>query len=232
MSNTKTGFVDSLMESAKENPLAAILVGGGALWLLAGNEGVKRAARSATAAATPVVDAVQSAGTIFERSPPTAPDMNEDEVSFDVGAAVRRAGTRASDAMSEAAGKAKERLDEGISSARDALPGKQSFEKAQSSLADALERQPLLIGVVGLAIGAAVAGVFRRSHLEDDLMGQFSDQVKADLGTRTEAVTQSLREASDTLKAELGDLGEEALDRAKQAGLDAMDAARQATRAP
>jgi hypothetical protein len=36
------------------------------------------------------------------------------------------------------------------------LPGKETFRRAQSSLADLLERQPLVLGAVGLAVGAAL----------------------------------------------------------------------------
>jgi hypothetical protein len=47
------------------------------------------------------------------------------------------------------------------------LPGKEAFTKAQSSLTDLLERQPFVLGAVGLAIGAAVAGAFRISDVEN-----------------------------------------------------------------
>ena len=42
MSSTQSGFVDNLVEAARENPLAAALIAGGAFWLLAGNESLKR----------------------------------------------------------------------------------------------------------------------------------------------------------------------------------------------
>lgn len=80
---------------------------------------------------------------------------------------------------------------------------------------------------LGLAIGVAVAGAFRVSDLENEWIGEFSDDVKADLNTRAGAVSKSLREASDTLKAELGDTGAKAVDWVKQAGMDAADAARE-----
>ena len=83
-----------------------------------------------------------------------------------------------------------------------------------------------MLGAVGLAIGAAVAGAFRTSDLENEWVGELSDDMKADLKTRVGAVSQSLREASDTLKAEVSGIGAEAVDRAKQAGMDAADAAR------
>jgi len=95
-----------------------------------------------------------------------------------------------------------------------------------------LERQPLVLGAVGLAIGAAVAGAFRTSDLENEWAGELSDDVKADLNTRAGAVSQSLSQAADTLKAELGDTGVEAVDRVKQAGRDAADAAREKVKSP
>jgi hypothetical protein len=244
MSSTQTGFFDSLVSAVRENPLAAALIGGGAFWLLVGNEKLKSAARSATAAASPVVDIgernLRSAASGLQRTaaPPTAPEMDH-EGSFRVGETVRDAGSAASDAMSGAADKIRDRFDEGVAYAREnfsklgnPLPGNEALTKAQSSLADVLERQPLVLGAVGLAIGAAVAGAFRTSDLENEWIGELSDDVKADLNTRAGAVSQSLREGSDTLRAELSDTGAEAADRVKQAGMDAADAAREKVKSP
>jgi hypothetical protein len=150
---------------------------------------------------------------------------------------MRKAADAAADAISGTAEKVKGSLNEGVAYAQDALSeiadssaAKQAYEKAQSSLASAFERQPLLLGAVGVAIGAAVAGAFQVTALESETMGPLSDDLKNDLGKRTEAVAQSVREASDTVKAEFADLGNEALDRARQAGLDAVDAAREAAK--
>ncbi len=95
-----------------------------------------------------------------------------------------------------------------------------------------LERQPLVLGAIGLANGAAAASAFAISDVENDWVGDLSDGVKADMSGRAGAVTQSLREASDTLKAELQDTGAEAVDRVKQAGMDAIDAAREKVKLP
>ncbi len=64
----------------------------------------------------------------------------------------------------------------------------------------------------------------------DRLREQISDT--ADLNKRAGAVSQSLREASDTLKAELSDTGAEAIFRVRQAGMDAADAAREKAKSP
>jgi hypothetical protein len=240
MSGTQSGFFDSLTSAVQENPLAAALIGGGALWLLIGNDKLKGAASSAAAAASPMVDVgarnLRSAASGLHRTaaPPTAPEMDH-EGSLRVGETLRDAGNAASDAMSGAADKIRDRLDEGAAYARENLgklgPGKESLAKAQSSLADMLERQPLVLGAIGLAIGATVAGAFRTSDLENEWIGDLSDDVKTDLNMRAGAVSQSLREASDTLKAEVGDTGAEAIDRVKQAAMDAADAAREKVKA-
>ena len=154
------------------------------------------------------------------------------EGSFGLGESLRHASTAASDAMSKAADQIKDRFDEGTAYARDnfsklgeTLPGKETFSRAQSSLSDLLERQPLVLGAIGLAVGAAVAGAFRASDLENEWVGEYSDSVKEDLNERAGAVSQSVREAADTLKNEIKDAGTETFDKVKQAGIDAAAAA-------
>jgi hypothetical protein len=218
MSSTKTGFIDSLVSAARENPLPAALIGGGAFWLLAGSA-VKSAATSAAAAASPMVDIgarnLRSAAGSLQRTSAasTATEIDQDR-SFGVGETMREPRKAASEAISGGADKIRDRFNEGVTYTREnfrklsnPLPGKEALTKAQSSLADMFERQPLVLGAIGLAIGAAVAGAFQTSELENDWIGDLSDDVKADLNTRVGAVSQSLRESSDTLRAELSDAG-------------------------
>jgi len=237
MSSTQTGFLDSLMSAIRENPLSAALIGGGALWLLVGNEKLKNAANSAAAAVSPGADVVTPATSRLRRTvaPPTAPEMDHDG-SFRVGEGLRQAKDAASDGLSGAADRIKRRFDDGVAYARDNISNlsnplpKDAFTRAQSSLGEMLERQPLVLGVIGLAIGAAVAGALQASDLENEWVGEFSDDVKAELSTRAGAVSERLHEASDTVKSEFNDTAEEAVDRLKQAGMDAADAAREKAR--
>ena len=241
MSGTQGNFIDGLTAAARDNPLAAALIGGGALWLLIGNDRLKNAASSLAAGAVPLADAgaraQRAAASGFEKGYDAVRDgasRMQDEASRGVNESVRNARTAASDTMSNAADTISDRFDDGVTGAREmwdrlgrALPRKETLAQAQSSLSDLFERQPLVLGAVGLAIGATVAGALAKSSLENEWVGEFSDSLKADLTTRAGTMSQSVREASDTLKAEFEDAGAEYVDRVKQAGRDAMDAARE-----
>jgi hypothetical protein len=241
MSSTQTGFFDNLVAAAKENPLAAVLIGGGALWLMAGDDRIKGAARSTAAAASGVVDSgvstMRTTASALQRTaaPPTAPEMDH-EGSLDGSDTLRSA---ASGVLSGTADKMRAQFEDGVEMVRDGfakvgdqIPGGEAVSKAKSSLSDVLEKQPLVLGVVGLAIGAAVAGAFRTTAIENEYVGETSDEVKADLKTRVGAVSQALRESSDSLLAEVSDTGAEALDRIRQTGTDAVKGAREKAKLP
>jgi len=244
MSGSQGSFIDGLTAAARENPLAAALLGGGALWLLIGSDKLKNAAGSIASAAAPIADlgerAQRSAFSSWEDSYGSMRNRAsrmQNEASRGINETVRDARTATSDAMSGAAETMSERFDEGMAGAREmfdrmgrALPRKETLRQAQSSLSDLLERQPLVLGAVGLAIGATVAGALAKSSIEDEWVGDLSDGLKGDLKLRAGAVSQSVREASDTLKAEFADAGAEYADRVQQAGRDALDAGREKLR--
>ncbi|XSC43217.1 hypothetical protein ACF1BQ_035035 [Bradyrhizobium sp. RDT10] len=195
------------------------MIGGGALWLLIGNDKLKNAASSLTAAADTAARAQRAAASTFEDGHNSVRDRTsrmQDEASRGFNETVRNARSAASDAMSDAADTMSDRFDEVVAGAGEmwdrlgrALPRKHGLTHAQSSLTDLLDRQPLFLGAVGLAIGATVAGALAKSSLEDEWVGEFSDGLKADLNARVGAVSQSVSEASDTLKAEFEDAGAE-----------------------
>jgi hypothetical protein len=240
MSGSQGSFADGLAAAARENPLAAALIGGGALWLLIGSDKLKSAAGSVASAAAPLGDlgaqAQRSAASSWNDTY-GAMGNRASRMQEEAARGLYNARTAASDTMSGVAETVSERFDEGVAGAREmfdrlgrALPSKEALRHAQSSLSDLLERQPLVLGAVGLAIGATVAGAIAKSSLEDEWIGGLSDDLKADLKERAEAVSQSVREGSDTLKAELADAGAEYADRIKQAGHDALDAGREQVR--
>jgi hypothetical protein len=155
-----------------------------------------------------------------------------------LGDTLRDAKGAASDAVSNAADAVKDRFDEGVTYVREnfsklggVLPRTETIAQVQSSFSDLLERQPLLFGAIGLAVGAAFAGAFSTSDLESEWVGELSDSVKEDLNARAGAVSRSVREASDTLKAEVEDMGAETQERLQETARSGMDAVRESLKA-
>jgi hypothetical protein len=68
----------------------------------------------------------------------------------------------------------------------------------QNDLGALFERQPLVIGAVGLAIGAGIAAAFPTTEVESRLAGETSDQVKS----RTRRFASEQVESGRTLAAQ------------------------------
>jgi hypothetical protein len=69
------------------------------------------------------------------------------------------------------------------------------FAVAQSNIADLMDRQPLVLGAIGLGVGAAMAAALPSTAVEADLLGQAS----ADLQTRTREVAAEVTERAADL---------------------------------
>jgi hypothetical protein len=87
--------------------------------------------------------------------------------------------------------------------ARSASPGAASFGRsnsrvfaaAQSNIADLMDRQPLVLGAIGLGVGAAMAAALPPTAVETDLLGQAS----ADLQARARVVAGDVTERAAAL---------------------------------
>jgi len=233
MSNEKIGFFDNLVAAAKDNPLAAVLIGAGTFYLFTGTQKVMNAA-SAKAASPKDLHPLSSRSPLAarDRSPTTPRGHESEKTGSVVGETLRDVGGAASSAVSGTTDMIKDRLREGADYVRENIggPGEEALRKTQSSLADLFERQPLVLGILGLTAGAAMAGAFRTTVLEKDWMGELSDEVKADLTTRAGAVSQGLHGVVDKLQTELGEAGSEVVDRAKETAAQAANAAREAAK--
>jgi hypothetical protein len=144
-----------------------------------------------------------SNGPKFTNSPPTVPEMNHGSFPHQ-GHTLREATSAASEAVSDAANAIKDRFGEGVTHAREsisqaaeAIPTKETVAQVQSYLSDLLDRQPLVLGGIGLALGVAVASAFTASDLENEWVGEVSDRLKEDLKARA-GVSHGEQEALHT----------------------------------
>jgi hypothetical protein len=224
-------FISSLTESARANPLAAALIGSGALWLLFGTQRLKDMTGAMVNAARPVAD---------DEAPyvePKATPLSEraEAASETIAEQSRFAGQNLKDGVSSAVGAVREGFAEtvgqagaAISSVPNPIPSvKKGYATAQSALSGLLDRQPLVLGAVGVAIGAAMAGAVPVTSLENEWAGPSSDDIKADVQARAAAASTKVRSRIDDLASEGRGIAEDTVDRFKRAGQDAVAAARQ-----
>jgi hypothetical protein len=109
--------------------------------------------------------------------------------------------------------------------ARSASPGAASFGRsnsrvfaaAHSNIADLMDRQPLVLGAIGLGVGAAMAAALPPTAVETDLLGQASADLQARARVVAEDVTERAADLADgvttaiTREAKAQDLTTESL---------------------
>jgi hypothetical protein len=127
------------------------------------------------------------------------------DAASSLGGAVNRTGELVADSMSRAAN-GWSRDDEGGTSRQSTNSASGvagSFSSAQHALVDLFARQPLMLGAVGVAIGAAIAASLPLSYGENRLMGETADALKDRAGKLwdetkhrgTDLASQGLKEA-------------------------------------
>jgi hypothetical protein len=199
-------LVDRLNAAIRDNPLAASFIGAGLAWMLFG--GAKGFSKAAGLAAT-VGGAAKS----------TASDLGDalaggvTKAGTTVGAAVRRNASGALDAATSVVSdvsppaplKTIQAVSQPPSAADDGLAataaGRHYGPVIPSKLSEHLERQPLLLGVIGLGIGAGIASAFATTEAEGELMGHHGSAARKKMQDLTDDVkdraTQLISEVKD-----------------------------------
>ena len=199
-------WASNLGDSVKSNPMAAALIGAGVAWLMLGG--------SRDETTTTYRDEIdhRTPPQPSSRYTPVAPSASPSSTTHDDSGGIRqRAGEMAASAR-ERVSEAGERVGgmaastrEHISDTTDRLwrQARRQGGRTKETFGYLRDEQPLVLGAVGFAMGAALGAGLPPTQREDDLMGATRDQV-----------VQSAQE-----------MGEEQLDRAKQIASAASDAA-------
>jgi len=191
-------FVRDLGEAVRKNPLSAALIGMGAVWLFTNRSGpISDAARDAWHGTT---NAWRSSGQNLREGARTAVD------------AVRDRGSEAVDRLSNAGNALASSSKDYVNVPPD-MAGN-LFDEARTNLEELFRAQPLALGAVGLAIGAAVAASLPSSEAEGTYFGESSDYVKQKAG---EIAGQQTQRAGEIGKKVVDAVADEA----RQQGLTA-----------
>ena len=174
--NGGTDFVKNAAVQARENPLPVLLIGAGLAWLISGRKPV----------AGPSLGDLHSAGL---------------RTAHDAQGAASSASSAVGDAMSSASAGAREAFSSGkagvhnagaamgafASSAGDTLKsGGEQIRGAAGDLQRFCAENPIAVGAVALAVGAAIGAAFPNTDAENRLMGSQADDLKATAKAKAE----------------------------------------------
>ena len=203
--------VDRINQAIRDNPLAAGLIGAGLFMTFFGNAGIpklaaklpdaaKGAARAATdgiaAGARTVTDAVSeaagaagsklsdAAGNLADQASQVASSVSAPDL--DTGKLADRA-VEMKDNLTAGAQQVRERVMTAAQSGWDASAA------WRGQLSDNLERQPLLLGAIGLAIGAGIASVLPATETERELVGDKAAAVRDEVTNRATRLVSDVK---------------------------------------
>ena len=214
-------FGQNLSDAVRTNPVPVALIGVGIAWLAISGRNGATPARYRDEADRYRGRSSDDLGENWEftRGYAGAASFDADERSL---------GDRAGDGASDMAEQAARGIRDTVRSARDSVRSaratlhrasdrtRDTYDRARSSMAnvrasaaDMIEDQPLLLGALGLAVGAGLGASLPRTRAEDELMGDTRDDLMHGAAERAREYTDR---AADTAR----DFAERAADTARE----------------
>jgi hypothetical protein len=202
------GFVRDLGDATRSNPVSAALIGMGAVWLLTsqsrrGEELIRRTGMDRLPDAAR--DAWEGASSNLRSGAENVRDAARDAAHT-----VRERGGEVADQVTQAG----KRLSRAAADYTEEWPDRAGsfLDDVRGNLSDLFKSQPLAIGAVGLAIGAAIAASFPVTETETEYLGETSDFVK---DKASEIAGEQVQRATEVGKK----VAEAVADEARQQGL-------------
>jgi hypothetical protein len=207
-------FVGGLQDAIRQNPVSAALIGMGVLWMFAGGSRITAAAALFPAVAKAGAKAgAAGVASGLQRSAEIAGGAGEAVRSFGAGVVdgvrdtVSGAAASAGDTATKAYEAVKETAADSTARMTSGVKGAEGFAGTlRQNLTDTFERQPLLLGAIGLAIGAGMATAVPRTQIETEMVGDAANRVRtqaAELATSTvDKVTETAERTLEAVKQE------------------------------
>lgn len=208
-------MLSNLKHQVRDNPLALAVIGGGLAWLMMGsgpstgtgpslrqNPLAGHGPHSRPLAGSNTYRGMPSGAESAAASHGSSASVESSTLVKGLGDVKDAAGSVA-EKVSDAAGSASDSISAALHDVRDTLGGGTDYvaqagadlgARAKTTFLDALEREPLVIGALGVAVGAAIGAMLPVTKAEQEYLGTAS--AKAREGAET-ALAQSIDKAKD-----------------------------------
>lgn len=188
-----TPVVDRVNAAIRDNPLAAGLIGAGVVWMLIGGRGLGvmagaaqnaagRAGAAAVTAGNALGSGIEKASSVTVAGLKRAASDAAGSVTSLVPEISGTEGNKTMEVISDAGATVGNRINSA------AVAGREYGVAIQSRLSATLEKQPLLLGALGIAIGAGIASTFATTSVESELVGEQSSVAREKLQSLSEVV--------------------------------------------
>jgi hypothetical protein len=202
-----------LQDAVRQNPVSAALVGMGLLWMFTGGNRLSTAAAFfpavAKGAAAGAADGLLRTAGVVSAAGEGVKSLGERFVDgvrdtlSEATAATGDAATRTVEGVNSVAAQSAAQL---RSTTAEIGAADYGVGQLQQNLKQTFERQPLLLGAIGLAIGAGMASAFAATQFEKDAVGEtaerVTDQLKEMATTQVDRVTAAAERTVDAIKEE------------------------------
>jgi len=206
-------FVSGLQDAVRQNPVSAALVGMGLLWMFTGGNRLSTAAAFfpavAKGAAAGAADGLLRTAGVVSAAGEGVKSLGERFVDgvrdtlSEATAATGDAATRTVEGVNSVAAQSAAQL---RSTTAEIGAADYGVGQLQQNLKQTFERQPLLLGAIGLAIGAGMASAFAATQFEKDAVGEtaerVTDQLKEMATTQVDRATAAAERTVDAIKEE------------------------------
>ena len=206
-------FVSGLQDAVRQNPVSAALVGMGLLWMFTGGNRLSTAAAFfpavAKGAAAGAADGLLRTAGVVSAAGEGVKSLGERFVDgvrdtlSEATAATGDAATRSVEGVKSVAAQSAAQL---RSTTAEIGAADYGVGQLQQNLKQTFERQPLLLGAIGLAIGAGMAGAFAATQFEKDAVGEtaerVTDQLKEMATTQVDRATAAAERTVEAIKDE------------------------------
>ena len=183
-SERASDFVRDLGDAARKNPISAALIGMGVVWLFASRSQMFNPLDRVGGVANAAQDVWRGAASNLKSA-----SENLQERASAVSTTIRDQGEKFVDGVSEKGGEIADSISEYAGAAPD-LAGN-LLDDVRSNMTELFRSQPLALGAVGLAIGAAIAASIPVTDTETEYFGETSDFVRQKVSEiATEKVTR------------------------------------------
>lgn len=185
-----TEFTHNFNESVKRNPVPTALVGIGLAWLMmSGKEGRYAPDRADSShlgeRMSGMASSLSSAMSAGRDKLADAKDSLS-SASSQVRNRISQSSDRASGSASQASSQLRDQADSWRDSTRHQVnrmsdTARYSAQRARSGFDTMLHEQPLLLGALGIAVGAALGSMLPSTRQEDELMGEAHDRMASEV---------------------------------------------------